>query len=125
MQFRLKTSKETEDIFARIYQRTYLQPFALAKLSIALALNAEYKVGESFQLDDNDGLDLNRQTITGDNDTLFKALIELNEGKFLEDEAFFPDYVKMYIDYGAKLLEQELRYTRTPYKHLVSLEQGL
>lgn len=125
MHFRLKTSKATEEIFSRIYQREYLQPFALAKLSIALALNAEYKVGENYQLADNDGLDLNRQTITGENDTLFKALIELNEGRYLEDEVFFPDYMKMYIDYGAKLLEQELRYTRTPYKHLVSLEQGI
>ena len=125
MQFRLKTSKKTEEIFNSIYQRTYLQPFALAKISIAIALNHSFRVGKEIQLEDSDGIELNRQTITGDNDILFKKLIELNEGRYLEDEVYFPDYVKMYIDFGAKLLEQELRYTRTPYKHLVNLDKGI
>lgn len=125
MQFRLKTSKETERIFGAIGQREHLQPFALVKISIALALHDGFKA--NFETGDNDidGLDLNRQTITGDRDLLFKSLIELNEGKSLDDEIYFPGYVKQYIDYGAKLLEQEMKYSRDIYKHLVSLEQSI
>ena len=50
---------------------------------------------------DSDGLDLNRQTITGDNDTYFKVLIEQVEGRYLSDEEYFPQYVKAHIDRGA------------------------
>ena len=125
MQFRLKTSKKTEEIYAYIFQREHLQPFALAKISIALALESGFKVGHSPKLEDGDGLDLNRQTITGENDVLFKALIDLNEGKFIDEEEYFPDYVKQYIDYGAKLLEQEMKYGHDFYTHLVSLEKGI
>ena len=53
---------------------------------------------------DSDGLDLNRQTITGDNDTYFKVLIEQVEGRYLSDEEYFPRYVKAHIDRGSQLL---------------------
>ena len=53
---------------------------------------------------DSDGLDLNRQTITGDNDTYFKVLIEQVEGRYLSDEEYFPKYVKAHIDRGSQLL---------------------
>ena len=125
MQFRLRTSKKTEEIYNFILQREHLQPFALAKISISLALNSGFKVGDSPLIDDNDGLDLNRQTITGENDVLFKAMIDLNEGKYIDEEDYFPGYVKQYIDYGAKLLEQEMKYSRNFYTHLVSLEKGI
>lgn len=53
---------------------------------------------------DSDGLDLNRQTITGDNESYFKAIIELIEGKHLSEEEFFPHYIKAHIDRGSKIL---------------------
>lgn len=123
MVFRTKTSKRTMEIFDAIYQREHLQPFALAKISIALAIHSKYTFdGENK---DSLGLDLNRQTITGENDLLFKKLIENNEGKSLTEEEYFPDYLKAYLDYGAILLEQEYKYTNDIYCHLVDLEQGI
>ena len=74
---------------------------------------------------DSDGLDLNRQTITSDNDLLFKALIEVNESRHILEEEYFPDVIKRYIDYGALLLEQEYKYNHDLYSHLVNLEQGI
>lgn len=125
MQFRLRTSKRTEEIFNTISQRDHLQPFALVKISIALALNAGFNASNTSYNDDSDGLDLNRQTITGDNDLLFKAMIDLNEGYYIEEEEYFPSIIKQYIDYGAVLLEQEMKYSRDIYSHLVSLEKGI
>ena len=43
MVFRTKTSKKTMEIYEYIYQREHLQPFALAKISIALAIHSNYK----------------------------------------------------------------------------------
>lgn len=124
MQFRLKTSKRTEEIFAAIYAREHLQPFALAKISISLALNDGYQFVEE-NLADSNGLDLNRQTITSENDSLFKALIEMNENRHIFEEEYFPGVVKQYIDYGATLLEQEYKYGHDFYTHLVNLDKGI
>lgn len=123
MVFRTKTSKRTMEIYEYIYQREHLQPFALAKISIALAIRAGYVFdGENS---DASGLDLNRQTITGEHDLLFKKLIEMNEGKSIPEEEYFPTYVKAYMDNGAILLEQEYKYTNDIYTHLMELEKGI
>lgn len=123
MVFRTKTSKRTMEIYEYIYQREHLQPFALAKISIALAIRAGYIYDD--EVSDSSGLDLNRQTITGEHDLLFKKLIEMNEGKSIPEEDYFPMYVKAYMDYGATLLEQEYKYTNDIYTHLVELEKGI
>lgn len=123
MVFRTKTSKRTMEIYAYIQQREYLQPYILAKISIALAIKNKFKFGGV--LEDTAGLDLNRQTITGDNDLLFKKLIEMNEGHSIKEEDYFPDYVKAYVDKGAELLEQEYKYSKDIYKHLVELDKGI
>ena len=102
----------------------HLQPFALVKISIALALHDGYKSEDGTTYDSN-GLDLNRQTIMGDNESLFKALIEVNEGRYIDEEEYFPNVVKQYIDYGAVLLEQEYKYGHDFYSHLVNLEKSI
>ncbi|MFI3212855.1 MAG: DndE family protein [Eubacteriales bacterium] len=102
MIFRLKTSKRTQEIFEELEGRTNYKPYTLVKHAIAWSLMEKTSVLD--YLSDSDGLDLNRQTITGDNETYFKVLIEQVEGKFLSDEEFFPKYVKAHIDRGSELL---------------------
>lgn len=124
MIFRLRTSERTEKIFKYIEAREHLQPYCLAKLAIALAIRDETEGIEDLILDGN-GLELNRQTITGDYDELFKCLIELKEKRHLSDEEYFPSCLKSYIDKGAVLLEQEYRYGTNIYTHLVALENSI
>ena len=102
MIFRLKTSKQTQDIFHELEGRTNYKPYTLVKHAIAWSLKENTSV-EGF-VSDSDGLDLNRQTITGDYEVYFKALIEQVEGRHLTDEEYFPKYVKAHIDRGSKLL---------------------
>ena len=102
MIFRLKTSKQTQEIFEELERRTKYKPYTLVKHAIAWSLRENTSVADFKS--DSDGLDLNRQTITGDNEVYFKALIEMNEGRHLSDEEFFPRYVKAHIDRGSKLL---------------------
>lgn len=123
MVFRTKTSKRTMEIYDAIYQREFLQPFALAKISLALAIRDKYKY--TGELEDTQGLELNRQTITGEYDLLFRKLIENNEGKSLTEEEYFPNYVKAYLDFGATLLEREYKYTKDIFCHLVELDKGI
>ena len=102
MIFRLKTSKQTQEIFEELERRTNFKPYTLVKHAIAWSV-AEKTSVKDFKSDSN-GLDLNRQTITGDNEEYFKAMFELIEGRFLGEDEFFPKYVKAHIDRGSKLL---------------------
>lgn len=102
MIFRLKTSKRTQEIFEELESRTNYKPYTLVKHAIAWSLKENTSV--SNFLSDSDGLDLNRQTITGDSEVFFKMLIEQVEGRNLSDEEFFPKYVKAHIDRGSELL---------------------
>lgn len=102
MIFRLKTSKRTQEIFEELEKRTNYKPYTLVKHAIAWSLMEKTPV-EDYE-SDSEGLDLNRQTITGDNDTYFKVLIEQVEGRYLSDEEYFPKYVKAHIDRGSLLL---------------------
>ena len=102
MIFRLKTSKQTQEIFEELERRTNFKPYTLVKHAIAWSVSEKTSV-ENFKSDSN-GLDLNRQTITGDNEEYFKTMFELIEGRFLEEDEFFPKYVKAHIDRGSKLL---------------------
>ena len=102
MIFRLKTSKQTQEIFEELERRTNFKPYTLVKHAIAWSV-AEKTSVENFK-SDSIGLELNRQTITGDNEEYFKTMFELIEGRFLEEDEFFPKYVKAHIDRGSKLL---------------------
>lgn len=102
MIFRLKTSKRTQEIFQELESRTNYKPYTLVKHAIAWSLKENTSVKDFVS--DADGLELNRQTITGDHEVYFKALIEQVEGRHLKEEEYFPKYVKAHIDRGSELL---------------------
>ena len=114
MIFKLKTSQKTQQIFAEIGKSTSLKPYTLVKHAIAWSLKEQGKI-TSFS-SDNEGLELNRQTITGEYDDYFKVLIEQAEGRHLSNEEYFPKYIKAHIDRGAIILESR-------YKHAGDLDQ--
>ena len=82
MGFRLKTSKKTKEIFEELGSRMNLKPFALCKLAICMSLNDSEPI-ENYKSNDNNGLELNRQTITAQYDSLFKGLLEQHANKSL------------------------------------------
>lgn len=121
---KLHTSRQTQQIFTNLGQTLNLPPYILSKLSIALSV----RVGKLKDLDfgaDNDGLELSRQTIFGDHDLLFKEVIVNTEKKALTEEEYFPTIVKAHLDRGAKLLENEKRYSKDFYNHLCNLDADI
>lgn len=126
MVFKLKTSKKTMKIFEEIGASIRLQPFTLCKLAVALSLRDGSALVEDDFRTNNEGLELNRQTITAEYDDLFKALIVSHAGKLLTDEEYFPKYLKAHIDRGAKMLYSEFKYSGSKfYKHLTELDKGV
>lgn len=126
MIFKLKTSKETMKYFEDIGSGVHLQPYALCKIAIALSLKDSLPLEEQDFKTNNEGLELNRQTITGEYDDLFKALITSHTGRQISDEEYFPKLMKAHIDRGAKYLHSEYLYANGNfYKHLLELEKGI
>lgn len=125
MSFKLKTAKKTEEILSQAEASSNIPFSTLVKLSIALSLR-------SGPLKDGDyatntlGRELNRQTITGDADALYKCLFEVCANKHLSDEEYFPTAVKAHLDRGAQLLQNEMKYGSNDFlKHLSELDEGI
>ena len=121
---KLHTSLKTQEIFSSLGQSLSLQPFILSKLAIALSIRKGALTPSDFETDNN-GLELSRQVIFGDHDLLFRSLIVKNEERAIREEDYFPDLVKAHLDRGAKLLEDEKRYTKDFYNHMCRLDDNL
>ena len=121
---KLHTSLKTQEIFSSLGQSLNLQPFILSKLAIALSIRKGDLAPQDFETDNN-GLELSRQVIFGDHDLQFRSLIVKNEGRVVREDDYFPDLVKAHLDRGAKLLENEKRYTKDFYNHLCRLDDNL
>lgn len=111
-------------IFEELRTSQGLQPFALSKIAIALSIRFGPLSDEDFTTD-TEGLELNRQTIFGEYEGLFKALLAMQKRAPLLDEEFFPALVKAHLDRGAKLLKNESRYGMHFYKNLLELDCNL
>ena len=121
---KLRTSLKTQEIFSSLGQSLNLQPFILSKIAIALSIRKGMLTSLDFETDNN-GLELSRQVIFGDHDLLFRSLIVNNEGRAVREDDYFPGLVKAHLDRGAKLLENEKRYTKDFYNHLCRLDENL
>ena len=84
---KLHTAKQTQEIFNSLGQVLGLQPYILSKLAIALSVKKGCIEPDDFKTD-NEGLELSRQTIFGDHDLLFKALIINREHRGINEEEY-------------------------------------
>ena len=125
MAFKLKTSKKTEEILTQIESSTNIPYATLIKLSLALSLRKGPLQEEDLKTN-NLGRELNRQTITGDADALYKCLFEVCANRHMSDEEYFPEAVKAHLDRGAVLLQNELRYSGNDFlQHLSELDKSI
>ncbi|MFR2665926.1 MAG: DndE family protein [Clostridium sp.] len=110
MGFRVKTSKKTKEIFEEIGSSSNLKPFALSKIAIALSLKDSNPIDLYYETDTN-GLELQRSTVTGEFDNVYKSLMEVNLNKHLTDDEYYPLYTKKHIDKGAEILLNLYKYS--------------
>ena len=110
MGFRLKTSKKTKDIFEEIGSSSNLKPFALSKIAIALSLKDSNSI-DLYNETDTNGLELQRSTVTGEFDNVYKSLMEVNLNKHLTDDEYYPLYTKKHIDKGTEILQNLYKYS--------------
>jgi len=109
MGFRLKTSRKTKEIFEEIGKSSNLKPFALSKIAVSMSLNEPISIEEYINNDIN-GLELQRSTVTGEFDAIYKALIEVKLKRHINDDEYYPHFMKLHMDRGAELLYNKYKY---------------
>ena len=125
MVFKIRTSKKTMLLFEEISASTNYAPFILSKLAISLSIKSGTQLSDDDFKSDNFGLELNRQTITGEWDELYKGLIEMFEGRHISDDDYFQKYLKAHLDRGARMLHSEFRYNNDFILSLLDEKQGI
>ncbi|MFK4300401.1 DNA sulfur modification protein DndE [Paenibacillus sp. RC254] len=123
MNFTLKTSKYAKDVLLQLQASTSITPNILIRYAVALSL----KIGDSsaeltpLTKDFTDGLSLNRSTVTGEYDYIFRAMITQASGKELSDEEFFPGYFNAHLERGIRALAAEYKSTGNYEKFIRAL----
>lgn len=125
MVFKIRTSKKTMTIFEEMAASTNYAPFILSKLAISLSIKSGAPLQEPDFKTDTLGLELNRQTITGEWDELYKVLVEMFEGRHISDDEYFQKYLKAHLDRGARLLYSEFKYNNEFLLSLLSEKKGI
>ena len=110
MGFRLKTSRKTKEIFEEVGASSNLKPFALSKIAVSMSLNDPSPIDE-YENNDTNGLELQRVTVTGEFDAIYKAAIEVKLGRHITDDEYYPQYMKLHMDRGAELLFNKYKYS--------------
>ena len=111
-------------IFESIGASEGLQPFILSKIAIALSIHAG-ELKENELKTDTEGLELNRQTIFGEHEIMFKALISMSNRSTISEDEFFPKQIKAHLDRGAQLLSNEVRYGMNFYSNLLNVDRNI
>lgn len=110
MNFTLKTSKYAKDTLVQLQASTGITPNILIRYAVALSLSNETDSKlDPIIKDFNDGLVLNRSTVTGEFDYVFRAMITQAAGKDISDEEFFPGYFNAHLERGIRLLAGEYK----------------
>lgn len=117
MNFRLTTTKETEERLVFLQSVTGLTWNVLSRIAVALSLR-DPSLPESVKNKTAGKITIPRNVMTGEFDYIFKALIRQHAKRNVPDEEYFPDLFNAHLERGIRLLENE-------YKHAGNYEKLL
>lgn len=118
MNFRLKTSQETGEILKSLQNSTGLTWNVLSRIAVAMSLNDPTPPSE---VPNTTGVEIHRNTMTGEHDYVYKALIRQHAGYHVPEEEYFPDLFNRHIERGIRILEGEYKLFGSYEKLLTNL----
>ncbi len=124
MNFRLKTTHATATLLKNLQNATGLTPNILARLGISLSL-LDPRPPEPVKPDSN-GLEFNRNTLTGEMDFVYKALIRQHANRAVPEDEYFPGLFNAHLERGIKLLDSEYKHAGNYNKllnHLIKISE--
>lgn len=118
MNFRLKTSKQSEILLKNLSSSTGYTWNVLSRIAVSLSLNIPT---EPLPVTDSTGVDISRNTMTGEFDYIYKSLIAQHAEKNISDEEYFPDLFNAHLDRGIVLLNSEYQLAGNTDRLLTNL----
>lgn len=118
MNFRLKTSKYAAEKLKQLQATTHITPNILARIAVSLSLKDSNPVSA---VENTMGLDINRTTLTGEFDYIYKALIAQHAKREITDEEYFPDLFNSHLERGIRKLSNEYQYAGNYEKFIINL----
>jgi DNA sulfur modification protein DndE len=125
VKFQLRTSKFVEMTIMDLYSATKITPNILARIAVSLSISRD--PSQPYESSDRSGKEFNRDTLTGEYDYIYKALIAQHAGREITDEEYFPSLFNAHLERGIKLLSNEYKYaknTENLVRNLIMYEQG-
>ena len=117
---RLRLSTRTSNLLKELQDQTLLTPNVLGRLAVGISLTMEGDPDTS-NFHNNRGLEINRQTFTGDYDFIYKALIAQHRGRSVTDEEYFPELFNAHLERGISVLQNEYKYAGNTNKFYESI----
>ncbi len=129
MIFRLKTSQEADLILKQIKKQTSFSNNIAARLAIALSLKgskiSKEEIEGTYEKLESNGFDFPRHVLLGENEIIYKCLMEEFVQSNLSDAEFFPVHTKFHFERGIKLLELEMKSARTAERLIKEFTRGI
>lgn len=125
MKFQLRTSKAVEQMIMDLYAATKITPNILARVAVALSISRDPSL--PHESSDRSGKEFNRDTLTGEYDYIFKALIAQHVGREITDEEYFPSLFNAHLERGIRILSSEFKYAKNMenlVRNLITGKQG-
>ncbi len=110
MKFQLRTSKIVEKMIMELFAVTKITPNILARIAVALSISRD--PSQPQESSDRSGKEFNRDTLTGEYDYIFKALIAQHAGREITDEEYFPSLFNAHLERGIRILSNEYKYAK-------------
>ena len=117
---RLRTSKESKEIMISLNTTLRMSSYAIVLLyAIARSLQSQKDIlkDPDGQVLNNSGFEITRKTLFGDNEIVYKLLMNAEN---LDDEEFFPKLTNMHIERGLKMMERDYKLTGNKEKFIKS-----
>ncbi len=125
MKFQLRTSKYVEQVLMELYAATKITPNILARIAVSLSIARDPSLPKESK--DRNGKEFNRDTLTGEFDYIYKALIAQHAGREITDEEYFPTLFNAHLERGVGMLSNEYKYAKNfenLVRNLITNQQG-
>lgn len=126
MNYRLKLTEQTHLYFKEISNSTHITPNILARFAVGISLKNN-QAPSSIKDQTISNFEINRATLTGEYDEMFKMMILQHANKHIEEEHYFPDHFNSHITRGAEELYQMFQFSRSTnqfLRELLALQEG-
>lgn len=120
MAARIKISNKASERLENLSRKLDLRRNIVCRLAIGRSLK-HIEPLNTYKLEDSNGFEFNRYTITGEYDIIYKALVTQYEGKRINDREYFLTYIRKHIERGVQLLFKEYQEINSPIEFLTCL----